>query len=86
MKKNIYGAWFFVMPVFFGVATVTDNAHALANMPEREHIQTIVWAVEFVAFVSAMGILWVVWRIGKRDSENRREKRDRSYDGPDHRT
>jgi len=86
MRKNIYGAWNFAVPVFCGMAAVMDNAHAMINMPEREHIQTIVWAVELVAFVSAMGILWIVWRIGKRDSESRREKRDRSYDSPDHRT
>jgi hypothetical protein len=84
MRTNIYGGWFFVVPVICGMAVVMDNAHAQIGMPEREHIQTIVWAVEFVAFVSAMAIVWIVWRIGKRDSESRREKRDRSYDGSDH--
>jgi hypothetical protein len=84
MKTNNYGSRLFALLVFCGMAAVTDNAHATINMPEREHIQTIVWAVEFVAFVSTMGIIWFIWRVGKRDSDSRREKRGRSYDGSDH--
>jgi hypothetical protein len=84
MKTSIYGGWYFVVLVFCGMAAAMDNAHAVINMPEREHIQTIVWAVEFVAFVSTMGIVWFIWRIGKRDSDNRREKRGRSADGSGH--
>ncbi|MGA9665686.1 MAG: hypothetical protein WBQ69_04455 [Gallionella sp.] len=66
------------------MAVVIDDAHAQIGMPEREHIQTIVWAVEFVAFIAAMGIVWFIWHIGKRDSENRKKNRDRSFDGSDH--
>lgn len=82
MKTSIYGGRNLVVPVLCGMAAVTGNAHAVIDMPEREHIQTIVWAVEFVSFVTAMGIVWFIWRIGKRDSENRKAKRDRSDDGP----
>lgn len=83
MKTNNYGSWFFAMLLFCGMAAVMGNAHAMIAMPEKEHIQTIVWAVEFVTFVTAMGIVWIIWRIAKRDSENRKAKRGRPYDGPD---
>ncbi len=79
MKTNNHAGWFFIMPVICGMAVVMDNAHAQIGMPEREHIQTIVWAVEFVAFVTAMGIVWFIWHIGKRDSARRRQKRERSF-------
>ena len=84
MKTGIYGGWYFVVLTFCGMTAAMDNAHAVINMPEREHIQTIVWAVELVAFVSTMGVVWFIWRIGKRDSESRKARRDRSYDGSDH--
>lgn len=83
MKMNNDAVWFFIIPVICGMAVVMDNAHAQIGMPEREHIQTIVWAVEFVAFVSAMALVWFIWHIGKRDSESRRRNRDRSSDGSD---
>jgi hypothetical protein len=82
MKMSILFGRSIVVPVLCGMAAVTGDAHAVINMPEREHIQTIVWAVEFVSFVTAMGIVWIIWRIGKRDSENRKAKGDKSNDGP----
>ena len=84
MKTNNPGRQFRILPAISAMAVVMDNAQAQIGMPEREHIQTIVWAVEFVAFVSAMGLVWFIWHIGKRDSERRKEKRDRSFDGSDH--
>ncbi|MGA7748691.1 MAG: hypothetical protein WCA63_00955 [Gallionella sp.] len=78
MKSVICDGTFFVFLLVSGMTILMDNAIAQINMPERENIQTIVWAVEFVTFVTAMGIVWIIWRIGKRDSESRREKRDRS--------
>jgi hypothetical protein len=83
MRMNIFGGRYVVVPVLCGMAAVTGDAHAMIDMPEREHIQTIVWAVEFVSFVTAMGIVWIIWRISKRDSENRKAKRDRPFDDPD---
>lgn len=77
MKKTMSGLIFVLLSVG-GTALLAGNAQAQINMPEREHVQTIVWAVEFVTFVTAMAIAWFVWRISKRDSKNKKSKQDDS--------
>ena len=59
-----------------GMALLAGNAQAQLDMPKRESVQTIVWAVEFVTFVAIMGVVWFVWRISKKDSESKKAKRD----------
>lgn len=75
MKTTMRGL-FFVLFAVCGMMFLVGNAEAVINMPEREQVQTIVWAVEFVSLVTAMAIVWFVWRIGKRDSKNKKSKRD----------
>ena|GEM_PF-1401308 len=76
--KTTRGGLIFVLPAACGMMFLAGNAEAVINMPEREQVQTIVWAVEFVSFVTAMAIVWFIWRIGKRDSENKKSKQDNS--------
>ena len=59
------------------VATLllATNAQAGLNMSEREHTQTIVWVVEGVTFVTAIGIVLLVWHISKKDKRARNESR-----------
>ena len=77
MKKTI-GGLIFVLLVVSGTALLAGNAHAQINMPEREHVQKIVWIVEFATFVTAVVIAVFVWRISKRDSKNKKSKQDDS--------
>ncbi len=46
----------------------------------KDNVQTIVGVLEVVTFVTAMAIAWFVWRISKRDSENKKSKRGNSSD------
>jgi heme/copper-type cytochrome/quinol oxidase subunit 2 len=55
---------------------LANNAQAVIAMPEREHVQTIVWVMEAVTFVTIAAIFWFVWRISMRAKENRKPKRE----------
>jgi hypothetical protein len=61
-----------------GVVLLAGNAIARISMPEREHVQAIVWAGEFISLVTAVAIAVFVWRISKRDSKNKKSKQDAS--------
>ena len=58
--------------VLASLAVLENNAQAVIAMPEREHVQTIVWVMEAVTFVTIAAIFWFVWRISKRARENRK--------------
>ena len=38
------------------------------------NLQTIVLVLEVVVFAATAGIAWLVWRISKRDSDNKMSK------------
>jgi len=40
----------------------------------QDNVQTMVGVLEVVTFATAMAIAWFVWRISKRDSENKKSK------------
>ena len=61
-----------------GTALLSGNAQAQLDMPKRESIQTIVWAVEFVTFVAIIGVVWFVWRISKKASESKKAGEDKT--------
>jgi heme/copper-type cytochrome/quinol oxidase subunit 2 len=77
MKTSMHG-FNFVLFAVCGMLILAGNAQAEINMAEREQVQTVVWMVEFVSFVAVMAIIWFVWRISKRDSENKKSKRNNS--------
>ncbi len=52
--------------ILAALAVLMNNAQAAIAMPEREHVQTIVWAMEVVTFVTIAAIFWFVWRISMR--------------------
>lgn len=52
------------------------NARAQLDMPQRESIQTVVWAVEFATFIVILAAVWFVWRISKKASEDKKTGRD----------
>jgi hypothetical protein len=58
--------------IISGLFLPSGNAIAELKMQEREHVQMVVLLVEFAAFVAALVIGWIVWRISKRDSENKK--------------
>jgi type IV secretory pathway VirB2 component (pilin) len=43
-----------------------ENAHATLSMPVREHFQTIIWIVDAVTVVIALGIALLVGRVSKK--------------------
>ncbi len=59
-----------------GVALLADYAHAAKTMAEMEQAQTIVVAVEVVAFITIIAILGYVWRLAMRESNKRKAKRE----------
>jgi len=58
------------------LASLANNAQAVVAMSEREHVQTIVWVMEAVTFVTIAAIFWFVWRISKRAKENRKPRQE----------
>ena len=76
--KVTMGGLNFVLFVMVTMVLFAGNADAKISMPEREHVQAIVWAGEFVTFLIAVIIAVFVWRLGKRDSKNKKSKRDDS--------
>jgi heme/copper-type cytochrome/quinol oxidase subunit 2 len=77
MKITMRGLIFVLLAVG-GTALLAGNANARISMPEREHVQAVVWLGEFISFVTAVVIAVFVWRISKRDSKNKKTKRDDS--------
>ena len=64
-----------LIPKLFAIAVtllVCGNAQASISMSEREHAQTIVWIVEAVTFVTAIGIALLVWRVSKKDRKTKK--------------
>lgn len=47
-------------------------ASAKIPMQEKEHVQAIVWAVEFATFITALAIAVFIWRLSKRDGKKHR--------------
>ena len=62
--------------VLASLAVLANNAQAVIAMPEREHVQTIVWIVEVVTFVTIAAVFWFVWRLSARAKQNRKSKQD----------
>ena len=62
--------------VLASLAMLANKAQAVIAMPEREHVQTIVWIVEAVTFVTIAAVFWFVWRISMRAKENRKSKKE----------
>jgi heme/copper-type cytochrome/quinol oxidase subunit 2 len=73
-RGTIMSGLIFVLLAVSGMALLVGNAKAELNMQQRENVQTIVWVFEFVTFITAMAIVWFVWRMIKRDSENKKSK------------
>ena len=40
----------------------------------KEHLQAIVWVLSIATLATAFAIAWFVWRVSKRDSENKKSK------------
>jgi heme/copper-type cytochrome/quinol oxidase subunit 2 len=62
--------------VLSSLAVLANNAQAVIAMPEREHVQTIVWIIEAVTFVTIAAVFWFVWRISMRAKENRKSRQE----------
>jgi heme/copper-type cytochrome/quinol oxidase subunit 2 len=77
-RGTIMSGLIFVLLAVSGMALLVGNAKAELNMQQRENVQTIVWVFEFVTFVTAMAIVWFVWRMIKRDSKNKKSNQDNS--------
>jgi phosphate/sulfate permease len=75
MTKNI-------VVVFAAVGTIfpVGNAMASLSMSQRETVQDISWSVEILAILMALVIAWFVWRLGKRDIKNRKNKNENHQD------
>jgi hypothetical protein len=68
----------FVLFAVSGAVSLPGNAMAAMGMPEKETVQAIAWAVEIVAFVTAVAIAWFVLRLVKRDGKDIKSERDDS--------
>lgn len=76
--KTINSSLYFSLLAVSGVGLLVNNANAEISMSERETVQTIVWVVEIVTFITAVAIGWFVLRMIKRDRKNRKLKKDNS--------
>ena len=76
--KALMNGLIFVLFAVGGTALLAGNAQAQLDMPKRESIQTIVWAVEFVTFVAIIGVVLFVWRISKKASESKKAGKDKT--------
>jgi hypothetical protein len=68
----------FVLSAVGGTVSLAGNAMAAMGMPEKEAVQAIAWAVEIVAFITAVAIAWFVLRLVKRERKNIKPKKDNS--------
>ncbi|OIR13787.1 hypothetical protein GALL_49220 [mine drainage metagenome] len=59
-----------------GTVLLGGNAQAYIGMPEREHVQSLVWIMEAVTLVTIVTVFWFLWRIGKRAQEKRNPEQD----------
>ena len=62
--------------VLSALVMLANNAQAVIAMPEREHVQTIVWILEAVTVVTIAAVFWFVWRISMRAKENRKPEQE----------
>ncbi len=62
--------------ILASLAVLANNAQAVIAMPEREHVQTTVWIIEAVTFVTIAAVFWFVWRISMRAKENRKSRQE----------
>lgn len=62
--------------ILASLVLLANNAQAVIALPEREHVQTIVWVMELVTFLTIAAIFWFVWRISMRAKENRKSKQE----------
>ena len=61
---------------------LTGAAHAQQlSMPEKEHVQTIVWIVETATFITAIAIALLVWKISARSKKSKGRKRPDEKNG-----
>lgn len=67
-------SWIIVLLAVSGIMLLAGNAQAQMNMEEKEHVQSIVWALEIVVFGTAMAIAWFVWRISKKAKEDKKSR------------
>jgi phosphate/sulfate permease len=63
-----------------GTAFSAGNASAGLTMTQRETVQDISWSVEFLAILAALVIAVFVWRLGKRDIKNRKNRNEGRQD------
>ena len=75
--KGIVAGFDFILFAVGAMVLLQGDAHAQLDMPQREGIQTVVWAVEFATFIVILAAVWFVWRISKKASENRKAGRDK---------
>ena len=62
--------------ILASLAVQANNAQAAIAMQEREHVQTIVWVMEAVTFVTIAAVFWFVWRVSMRAKANRKSKQE----------
>jgi Mg2+ and Co2+ transporter CorA len=79
MKAKIKGTVLF-LPALCISGLFSCNAQAFISMPERERAQSIVWIVEIATFITAFAIALLVWKVSKRDKneKNRNTEIDQS--------
>ena len=71
MKSSIIA----VMLLALAGTALPAYAQAGLTMPEKEDVQAIAWTIEFLAFFTAAGIAWFIWRLSKRDQKNKNDQR-----------
>jgi len=70
-----------IIPVLIAAMTLlAGNAQAVLSMPEKEDVQAIAWSIEFLAILIAVVIAWFIWRLGKRDIKNRKNRNENRQD------
>lgn len=75
MTKNIVA-----LLAVAGMILPFENAMAALTMHQRESVQDISWSIEILAFLAALVIAVIVWRLGKRDLKNRNRRNENRRD------
>ncbi|MGB8518298.1 MAG: hypothetical protein WCD45_10480 [Gallionella sp.] len=62
--------------MIFGALPLCAEARTQMAMPEREHVQTIVWIMEAATFTIIVVIFLLLWRFVKRDQAKRKARQN----------
>jgi len=65
-----------------GMMPLMTHARTQLTLPEREHVQAIVWIMEATTVITVLAIVWFLWRVIRRDQAKIKAKRESQSTAP----